>query len=255
MTASGFRVNNDAMPDSCARIFLLSHMRACTSLAGHILGSHPQINGYFELQIGYEDAAAFDRQLAVYTQYETLKPAGRYLFDKLLHNEYALDTARTGDVECRLLVALQEPRRTISSIIELFARKGPDELYATPQGAAGYYMERLRWLAGFCQVARQPYCYYDAELFQVAPERLLGKLTQWLALDPPLSEQYQVFSQTGVPGKGDSSPLIRSGRIATTRVDYAHVQVPEELLQRAQAVYRECRAVLIEHAVDALIVS
>ena len=36
----------NAFPKPCARIFLLSHMRAYTSLAGHILGSHPQINGY-----------------------------------------------------------------------------------------------------------------------------------------------------------------------------------------------------------------
>ncbi|TCS68990.1 hypothetical protein EDC61_1225 [Sulfuritortus calidifontis] len=44
-----------------ARIFLLSHMRAFTSLAGHILGSHPQINGYYEMHISYWDAAALDR--------------------------------------------------------------------------------------------------------------------------------------------------------------------------------------------------
>ena len=36
-----------AVPDPYARIFLLSHMRAYTSLAGRILGSHPQINGYY----------------------------------------------------------------------------------------------------------------------------------------------------------------------------------------------------------------
>jgi hypothetical protein len=35
----------NASPDPYARIFLLSHMRAFTSLAGHILGSHPQIKG------------------------------------------------------------------------------------------------------------------------------------------------------------------------------------------------------------------
>jgi len=36
----------NAVSDPYARIFLLSHMRAFTSLAGHILGSHPQINGW-----------------------------------------------------------------------------------------------------------------------------------------------------------------------------------------------------------------
>ena len=52
----------NALSDPYARIFLLSHMRAFTSLAGHILGSHPQINGYYEMHLSYEDAAALDRQ-------------------------------------------------------------------------------------------------------------------------------------------------------------------------------------------------
>jgi len=47
-----------ASRDSYARIFLLSYMRAFTSLAGHILGSHPRINGYYEMHISYEDASA-----------------------------------------------------------------------------------------------------------------------------------------------------------------------------------------------------
>ena len=40
------------MSDAFARIFLLSHMRDLTSLAGHTLGSHPQINGYYEMHLG-----------------------------------------------------------------------------------------------------------------------------------------------------------------------------------------------------------
>jgi hypothetical protein len=35
-------------------------MRALTSLAGHILGSHPQINGYYEMHLGYQDGMAYD---------------------------------------------------------------------------------------------------------------------------------------------------------------------------------------------------
>jgi len=45
------------------RIYLLSRMRAFTSLAGHILGSHPQINGYYEMHLSYQHAAALDKQL------------------------------------------------------------------------------------------------------------------------------------------------------------------------------------------------
>lgn len=236
------------MTDHYARIFLLSHMRACTSLAGHILGSHPQINGYFEMHLSYADAAALDRQLASYRQFEPLKENSRYLFDKLLHNAYRLDLQRLGHVDIRLLVCLLEPERAIRSIVDLFANKATDEPYATPEAAAAYYVERLNWLAAFCQAAGRPYHYYDAELFQVAPRRLLDRLTAWLALDTPLSERYQVFSQTGKARKGDTSRLIRSGKIETDMADYSHIDIAEGVLARARAAYRDCRATMIAHA-------
>jgi|GEM_PF-6178457 len=47
-----------ALPDPYARIFMLNHMRALTSLARHIVGPHPQIKGYYEMHPGYEDASA-----------------------------------------------------------------------------------------------------------------------------------------------------------------------------------------------------
>ncbi len=46
------------MSDPYARIFLLSDMRAFTSLAGHIVGPHSQMNGYCVMHPGYEDASA-----------------------------------------------------------------------------------------------------------------------------------------------------------------------------------------------------
>ena len=113
------------MPDPYARIFLLSHMRAFTSLAGHILGSHPQINGYYEMHLSYEDAAALDRQLEVFQQGDVLKADSRYLFDKLLHNDYVLRPERLGLADIKVLVALAEPAHTIKSIVHLFRQK-PD---------------------------------------------------------------------------------------------------------------------------------
>ena len=242
------------MTDSYARIFLLSHMRACTSLAGHILGSHPRINGYFEMHLGYETPAALDKQLEFFCAHESLKEDSQYLFDKLLHNDYRLDTRRLGDIDISLLVALQGPEQTIKSIVDLFAGKGRDEPYASAAGATGYYIERLQWLAGFCRSVDRPYYYYDVELFQAAPERLLEKLTAWLALDTPLSARYELFSQTGVARKGDSSDLIRRGKIVKTRADYAHIEVPDDLLQRARTVYRECRAEIMANAAESVVV-
>jgi hypothetical protein len=240
------------MPEHCSRIFLLSHMRAFTSLAGHVLGSHPRVNGYYEMHISYEDASALDRQLELFKQTETLKESARYLFDKLLHNDYHLNPERLGLANTKILVSLLEPERTIKSIVNLFEKKEVEDLYASPVEATNYYIERVKTLADFCRSASQPFYYYDAELFQAAPQTLLPKLTDWLELDSPLSERYQLFSQTGEAGKGDTSELIHSGKIDKTRIDYSHISLPEDELNRALAIYRDCRSIIIDHAADSL---
>ena len=242
-----------ASPNPYARIFLLSHMRAYTSLAGHILGSHPQINGYYEMHLSYEDAAALDRQLEAFRQDEVLKPGSRYLFDKLLHNDYALKPERLGLADIKILLALAEPAHTIRSIVHLFRQKPDPDLYASPVAAANYYIERVRALAEFCRTIGWPYSYFDAELLQRAPERLLPRLTAWLELDSPLSECYAVFSQTGKARRGDTSERVRSGRIDRGRSDYSEVVIPEDALQAAQAAYRECREQIVARAADALV--
>ena len=235
-----------------ARIFLLSHMRAFTSLAGHILGSHPQINGYYEMHISYADAAALDKQLEVFLENDVLKENSRYLFDKLLHNDYSLKPEQLGSAKVKILISLLEPEQTIKSIVDLFAQKEIEDLYASPVEAANYYIARVQAIADFSRTSQRPYYYFDAELFQRAPETLLPKLSEWLELDTPLSERYQIFSETGKARKGDSSERIHSGRIDRTPVDYSHIAIPEEVLRRAREVYQECRRQIIGNATDSL---
>ena len=242
----------NASPEPHSRIFLLSHMRAFTTLAGHILGSHPQINGYYEMHISYEDASALDKQLDVFLESDVLKENSRYFFDKLLHNDYLLKPEQLGLANIKILISLLEPEHTIKSIVHLFAQKEVDDLYASPVEAANYYIARVQALADFIRTASQPYYYFDAEMFQRAPERLLPKLSDWLELDTPLSERYQIFSQTGKAKKGDSSERMHSGRIDRTPVDYSHIAIPEDVLRAAREVYRECRRQLIGNAVDSV---
>jgi hypothetical protein len=240
----------NASPERHARIFLLSHMRALTSLAGHILGSHPEINGYYEMHISYEDASALDKQLEVFQESDVLKKNSRYLFDKLLHNDYVLKPGQLGPANIKILISLLEPERTIKSIVNLFSRKEIEDLYASPVAAANYYIDRVQALADFSRTANHPYYYFDAELLQRAPERLLPKLSNWLELDLPLSERYQIFSHTGKARKGDSSGRIHSGKIDRTPVDYSHISIPEDVLRPAREVYRECRRQIIGNAAD-----
>ena len=247
---------NDSL-EHHGRIFLLSHMRAFTSLAGHILGSHPQINGYYEMHISYDDAAALDRQLDVLREGDALKPGSHYLFDKLLHNEFEFRPERLEGIECKVLLSLRQPEPTIKSIVHLYRQKDGGDLFDTPEKAAQYYIERVSALADFAKVnfagANPGYFYFDAELWQRAPEQLLPRLAEWLELDVPLSEQYETFSQTGKPLKGDSSPRIHRGNIDKAGSDYAHIVVPGDVLNEAREVYRECRRQIIEKAADSVV--
>lgn len=241
-----------APSERLARIFLLSHMRAYTSLAGHIIGSHPQVNGYYEMHISYAGAAALDRQLALFVGSDALKPGSRYLFDKLLHNDYALAPDKLGLPDMKILVSLRHAEPTIKSIVHLYRQKDGGDMFDSPEKAARYYIERVRALADFTQF-NSGYFYFDAELWQRAPVQLLPRLTKWLELDSPLREQYQTFSHTGKPLKGDSSPRIHRGNIDRGGSDYAHIVVPDEVLDEAREVYRECRRQIIEKAADSVL--
>ena len=245
---AGCNSNLGPLPDHYSRIFLLSHMRAFTSLAGHILGSHPQINGYYEMHISYDDARALDKQLEVYLEHDALKAGSRYLFDKLLHNEYRLETGKLDITGTKILLALREPEQTISSIVNLFAKKETDELYASPVEAATYYIDRVTALAGHCRTADQGYYYFDAEMLPRAPGSMLPELSRWLELDFPLSDRYATFSQTGKDRRGDSSALIHSGGISQAKREYPDVCIPEALLETAQRTYRDCRREMIDGA-------
>lgn len=228
-------------------------MRAFTSLAGHILGSHPQISGYYEMHISYDDEQSLRKQLELYRENDNLKTSSCYLFDKLLHNDYALQLEQLNITGAKILIALREPEPTIKSIVNLFAQKATDEPCASPLEASRYYIERLTSLADFCRHVNQAYYYFDAEMLQTAPGVLLPELSLWLDLDSPLSERYSIFSQTGKDRKGDSSENIRSGKINQTQHDYPAISIPEDQLKMAQQVYQVCRQKIMDGAAGSVL--
>jgi hypothetical protein len=240
------------LTDQFSRIFLLSHMRAYTSLAGHLLGSHPEISGYYEMHLSYQNHGVLEKQLELLEQDDELGKGGRYLFDKLLHNEFQLRLEKLNTIDVKVLVALREPSQTIRSIISLFSEKKCDELYVSPEHATQYYVDRVRVLVDFCQSIERPFYYFDAEMLVNAPDKLLPTLADWLALNSPLSDSYGVFSQTGKSRKGDTSELIGSGNINRIRRNYTAIKLPDELLALAKDVYAEGRKKILMCAAASL---
>lgn len=237
------------MPHQYARIFLLSHMRAYTSLLGHILGSHPDVNGYYEMHLSYVDETDLDHQEQQYTTRDALKPGSRYLFDKLLHNDYELNLDRFQAQAKTILITLRHPEATIKSIVHLFAKKGTDDLYANPLEAAAYYINRLQRLSEFCQRYPHIYYYFDAELIASDTPGMLDTLTRWLQLESPLSPRYQRFSKTGIARAGDTSPAISSGEVISQVNQHSDIALDADVLQQAMQAYRTYRHQMISNAI------
>ncbi len=222
-------------------------MRAYTSLAGHILGSHPDINGYYELHHDYRQDDGYQQQVLRYQKHDRLKKESHYLFDKLLHNDYQLTERLIQNPDNRILVSIRRPQPTIKSIINLFRNKQQPHPYQNESEATRYYCERLQYLNSFCQCYRGYYHYYDAEDWIQQPEILLPQLQNWLGLHSPLSQTYQQFSQTGKPRAGDSSETIKRGEIKREKTDYSDIELETNMLTEALDLYQQCRATVHEH--------
>lgn len=231
------------------RIFLLSHMRAYTSLFGHIMGSHPEIEGYYEFQIGYHSWRSLIRQKLHYFYYHGHSPKRRaqYLLDKILHNGHRLDASilnRPGDV---YVFCLRPPEETIPSIIQLYHRIAPEHRWATESGAFDYYMSRLTGLEHLSRKLDCRYLYIDAECLTNDTARALAFLTEHLNLTMPLEPEYHRGPMTGQPSRGDPSERIESGRVVTTRSPKPPLE-DDRRLSQATNRYGEVRSTLIDRS-------
>lgn len=251
-------------------IFLLSHMRANTSLIGHILGSHPQICGYYEMHLSYltendlvkQEQLLIDKKESNKTlKKDTCKNSCHYLFDKILHNDYELvlenlvpeQIPTSGYNRFRILVSIRPPEQTIKSIVNLFRNKKTDHPYANTEEATEYYLKRIIKLADFCEKNKENYYYYDADLIRTDAEKSLTRIQNWLSLTTPLSEEYQIFSLTGKPRIGDSSDNMKKGRIVKNPTNYNAIEIPSHLLDKAVIETSKYRQQIISHAIDSII--
>ena len=236
-------------------------MRANTSLISHILGSHPQISGYYEMHLSYRSKKDLLKQqqlllLNKELQKKISQGSSQYLFDKILHNDYQLLlenlSAEPGSDKIKILVSIRPAEQTIKSIINLFRNKKTRRSYAEPEAATGYYIHRIRELARFCERYKGLYYYYDADLIRTNPQSSLSLMQNWLSLTTPLTEDYQVFSLTGKPRVGDSSINMKKGQIIKHQTNYDEIKMPSQLVHKAVTETRQYRRRIIAHAMDSI---
>jgi hypothetical protein len=229
-------------------IFLLSHMRAYTSLFGHIMGSHPAICGYYEMHIGYYSWRSLVRQKLLYARSEKVKPGCSFMFDKVLHDDHEIAARVLDRPGSRAIFCLRHPRQTIPSIVRLYHDTDPSHDFASEAFAAEYYVRRLDTLVSMANSLESPFFYLDAERLVESPDATLGDLSSWLQLETPLSQTYDRQKKTSRQRYGDTSARLESGHIVRPEPGPAEVRVDQETLGRAVDAYNRARATLTRHS-------
>jgi len=218
-------------------LFLLGHMRSYSSVLSHILGSHPQIDGYCETHIKYR--TRFDLwRLHNRVRKLTGEPLeGDYVLDKVLH-DYPLARSILDSSRTRGIVLVRRPRETVRSIIEMGLKHSPIAWHRDFERVARYYEIRLAGLLRLAEGLRGRVVFLEAESLLLNTRQVLDQLGTFLELQSPLQPEYRRFAHTGEAGFGDPSEAICAGHVtANPRESRTAVSLPLALATRLQSAY------------------
>ncbi|MDC0610185.1 sulfotransferase [Vibrio sp.] len=198
-------------------IFIMSHMRATSSVLTHVLSSHTQICGHSELHSSYINYVhQLKTRAALYDDKESFTHAD-FLLDKLLHNKLKINES-SFPLKPKYIFLLRDPERTMISMIKMHLndKNSKDTIYKLED----YYLNRLDALTEYWQHLQGEKIYVSSESLTQQTDEVLKHLTEFLSLSSPLKSEYKVYRDTGVSGRGDPSANIKSGKIlASTPVD------------------------------------
>jgi hypothetical protein len=230
------------------QVFVLSHMRSYSSVLSHILGSHPEIDGYCETHLRYRsglDLLRLRHRVARLTG-EPLR--GRWVLDKVLHN-YRLADSVLRHPRTVAIFMVRRPAETVPSILEMGHRLRRVGWHSKLDEVVRYYELRARRLAELAAEMRGRGALVQSEMLLDRPTDTLAFLSHFLRLATPLSEEYRRFPHTGEPGFGDPSPLLATGSIASARAPQGRPLLPDLLGERLESAYAHCRSALVTHCV------
>jgi hypothetical protein len=242
------------MSGSSARryLFVLGHMRSYSSLLCHILGSHPQIDGYCETHVKYR--TRFDllrlRSRVVKLTGEPL--SGRYVLDKVLHN-YPLASSILRSPNTLSIVLVRRPVPTVQSIVNMGLHYSDIAWYRDVDAVARYYEERVAALVRLADELRGRVMFMEAETLLSQTGDVLQNIGRMLELSEPLRSDYKRFAHTGEGGFGDPSETITTGRVTNVaREPRTPVMLPAALTARLEMAYAACSASLRDRCSEAL---
>ncbi len=230
-------------------------MRAYTTLLSHILGTHPEISGYSEINISYRNAFDLLKLRCMVYRAGNYKPRCSYVLDKILHSKFLLSDSILRRDDLRVLFVIREPLETIKSMVAMHRDvrlQGGEPAHIVPgtvNDALRHYNNRLSMLVAIGERLHslgKNALVIGAEEVVRKPQTTLNTIGNFLSLDNPLHENYSVFDFTGRQGSGDPSKFIGTGRIERKRDSHSEISVSGAVRDEANRTHRRCLTRLLE---------
>lgn len=224
-------------------IFIVSHMRSGSSLLVHLLCNNPEIAGFGETHIRYPSARLDKLAYRIMTTVGGGFPQGRYLLDKVLHRD-GISSEMLQSKQARFIFLLRDPRQTLPSILKLKSFD-PRAFIQTSERAGAYYRRRLRIMVQYATTIanRHRMLFLSHASLLYATNQVFDALGDFLDLKSPLTEHYQLLPNSGKPGVGDPSPMIRRGYIVrSARNDTT--ALPSRVAQETFVAHEQTRQLL-----------
>jgi len=221
-------------------VFLLAHMRSCSTALSYVMCSRREVSGYGEAHIQYGDRNAIGRLALNQFRHGSFKLGADFFFDKILHTRLD-ETVPPEFFRSRAVFAFREPVSTIHSILQLYESIGRKQ-YRTVEAAAGYYIERMERLSELWdQFPIDRRCGLTHARLLAQPDYVLGRLSDNLGFNPPLQNTYMRPPQLGSANRGDPLKTMRHDRIVSSVADNSDIKVraaiAPEILQAAEKSY------------------
>ena len=227
-----------ALPRPRRFVWILSHMRAGSSLLHHLLISHPSFLGCGERNAAYRMPRDLDRSAVdMYYRRRQLWTRSPGFVDQINHTRFVPDRSVLQDSRLQVIFLLRRPDHAIASMADVLGR----HYGMTGTQAAEYYLERVPALAADAESLDDP-----ERAFGLTYEDLIDNtaaaledLSHFLGLAQPLTDHYRTFTFTGK--SGDPSPRIQAGRIVASEPRRLP-PLDSALWEEAETVYLEARS-------------
>jgi hypothetical protein len=113
----------------------------------------------------------------------------------------------------------------------------PHDWKADPEKVTQAYIRRVKQLRLLAYQELRHAIFIDAQRLIDQSPGVLGELTTFLALQEPLTEEYQTSRLTGVGLFGDPGKYINAGSIVRNREDYSEIELSDDELEPAFEAY------------------